>query len=508
MNAVDERALEDEVERLDCIIKAAEDWSDAYQEDPEGHAALIRLEARYERNLRRLFREKADIVTHYVNWNEYEHKLTADLQVDTIVSGDFFDGIDGDFISVSFDTIAAGITNGAQSGEKIYKIPLGIQTTDAVIQDLTTKQIAGLVGKIVQKDGTIIDNPHPEYKVSDKTRKDVAKSIQTSIALGENRNAAAARLQATIKNPARATDIAQTEMVNAHASGKLEFGRQSGATGKRSRSTGAVDQCAAYSTEGIVPLNHTWGGKQGPAYHPRCRCGLVLDYSGKFDTQTTDAPIIKPNTSDPISIKLPPSPRKQPDSEAVATLKAAVKQYKLTPGELQYAIDTKLTVLTNKVTQAQLRAMGVSKNTLAYYTPTQHAVRVIDTARAGATRSFFHEFGHSLDYRFENNLMTQHNNDVQKAIKSDGLNILIDRVQNMYGPAYTRDIIITMLRGGKDRVKKGETWYVAHFPPKYRRYIMSDKEIFADAYGQYRTQPKKFAEYAPEMTKVFKGLGL
>jgi hypothetical protein len=265
---------------VDCLIKASEDWSETYTKDMENHARLIRTEASYERGLRRLFRDTARTVEANVNWGKYNALVTADLDVETIITGSIFDEIDDNFMTLSFDFIATATAIGAQSGEKLYKIPVGLQSTDEIIQKLTTERVAWLVGKRVDKDGMVVDNPNAEYRISDKTRRDLNQSIKTSLSLGEDKAQAVARLQSVINNPKRATDIAQTEMVNAHGSGLIEYGRQSGATGKRSRDVNAKDDCATFSRQGIVPLEHLYGGKHiSPAYHTRCRCGLVLDYA-------------------------------------------------------------------------------------------------------------------------------------------------------------------------------------------------------------------------------------
>jgi hypothetical protein len=282
MNTHEFNAVNDELERLDCMLKASENWSDLYARDEKTHAALIRAEAKLEKNLRAYFRGLSEKAYRYVNWSEYARVKAYDI--DVIVT-DTEDDVDSqEFITVTFDPLLSATAVGALAGETIYQIPLGIQGSDAAIQQLTTKQIAFLVGKKINKEGQIIDNPNAKYNITETTRNNIKKSIQTSIQLGENQEEATGRLSSMLKNPKRAALIAQTEAVNAYSNGMLEFGQQSMATGKEAQDVGAIDVCLEYSAEGIVPLNHLYGGQyNGPSFHGRCRCGLRLVYKNEFD---------------------------------------------------------------------------------------------------------------------------------------------------------------------------------------------------------------------------------
>lgn len=283
MNAELQGVVEDEIEKTDRIILAAEKWGKGYSKDPDSHAALIRAEAKLARQIRKVFRDRAEDIAAYVNWPYYFGQVMADFNVDVAVTGDFFDGLDSDFISITFDTIATATALGAQASEVVYGIPLGIRSSDAIIQDLTTERLAFLIGKRVDKSGAIVDNPNSKYRISDKTRNDVAKSIQTSISLGEDKPTAVNRLKKVINNTRRAEIIAQTEIVNAYGQGVLEFGKESGATGKEWQDVFATDVCAEYAGLGIVPLNYMYGGDtKAPAAHTGCRCNLRIVYANEF----------------------------------------------------------------------------------------------------------------------------------------------------------------------------------------------------------------------------------
>lgn len=293
MNAAQIEATEDELERLDCIIKAAEDWGEEYQKAPDTHEKLIRTEARLERKLRGFYRELANIiVTRGINWYSYNGAVRAEYSVDVIVSDLPIEESNQTFISVIFEELAVATAVGALAGEVIYDIPLGIQSTDAIIQQLTTQQVGSLVGKSVDKEtGRLIDNPKAKYRVSNKLREDIRQSIQTSINLGEDQAKATERLTKVVKNPKRAALIAQTETVNAYQAGLDEFGRQSGAIGKIWQTVGAVDICAVYAKLGPVPFSYRYGGRiLGPTAHPRCRCGRRLLYPGDPEAHKIKVP--------------------------------------------------------------------------------------------------------------------------------------------------------------------------------------------------------------------------
>ena len=131
------------------------------------------------------------------------------------------DKYDGTFIKVVFQEMAILTAIGATAGENIYRVPLGIQSTDAIIQQLTTEHVANLVGKKVLKDGSIVDNPKAMTASATRRATDIAQSIKTSLNMGDDIQAATERLKKTIMglNNNRAKVIAQTESVNAYQGG-------------------------------------------------------------------------------------------------------------------------------------------------------------------------------------------------------------------------------------------------------------------------------------------------
>jgi hypothetical protein len=283
--------IESEAIKLTALISASEDWSSEYAKDPVTHAKLLRSEARLQVELTKYFRDIAADIVKYIHWQGYLNQLPQKLDeqkpnynVDVIVQDVPTDRYDGTFIKVVFQEMAILTAIGSTAGENIYRVPLGIQSTDAIIQQLTTEHVASLVGKKVLKDGSIVDNPKATYRISDKTRTDIAQSIKTSLNLGEDIQAATMRLQKTIANPVRSKIIAQTESVNAYQGGLFEFAKQSGAVGKESQDVGAVDNCRTYAEMGPVPLDYLYDDTYlKPTYHVRCRCSLRLVYQAEWD---------------------------------------------------------------------------------------------------------------------------------------------------------------------------------------------------------------------------------
>lgn len=293
MDTVMRGVYEDEVERMDCLLIAAEKWASGYKSNRETYNSIIKSEARLARLVRSVFRTVALDVDKYINWSQYQAQLSqvkaareplkADVDVSVIVSEDLYDDTDGLFFTITFENISTAMAIGAQAGELIYKIPLGIRSSDAIIQQLTTERLAFLVGKRVDKSGNVVDNPKSEYRISDKTRQDIASNIRTGIALGEDKQTMTKRLQRVIQDPKRAERIAQTETVNAYGAGMHEFGKESGATGKEWENVGAVDVCQDNTLAGVIPLDQPYpSGDMHPGAHTGCRCNERLAYANEF----------------------------------------------------------------------------------------------------------------------------------------------------------------------------------------------------------------------------------
>lgn len=141
----------------------------------------------------------------------------------------------------------------------------------------------------------------------------------------------------------------------------------------------------------------------------------------------------------------------------------------------------------------------------------------------GVKRTFYHEYGHFIDRRLENEALKDayygtasitNKPEVRAMLDttlSEGKAVLRDRLARAYSGAdwkvwgVTEDKIDTLLNYGSIDIEHAVTGRKGTYRIDYKTmtYFKSKKEMFADAYAQYRTQPEKFKEYAPKLTKYF-----
>jgi hypothetical protein len=292
MDAIQRFVLENELEKLDRVIKAAENWSKEYAKDPESHEKLIKTEAKLERSIRKFFKEQSKKAPSFVDWNAYTTAIRA-YDVNTIVLDGPLSDMNDDFIKIVFDPLAVATAVGTQAFQNIYKLPTGLDPTSAIVQQLARTQVAALVGKRVGKDGSITDNPNAAYSISEVTRNDIRESLHTSISIGETIDEATTRLSKTIDDPKRAATIAQTETVNAYQGGLRTSAKETGAVGKLWQDLGADDVCADNSALGPIAIDDSFSDTKGndidaPAAHPNCRCGVRYIYQAEADSKGYD----------------------------------------------------------------------------------------------------------------------------------------------------------------------------------------------------------------------------
>lgn len=284
----------DELERLNASILAAEDWADPYSKAPKQHAAMIKQAAKMQRQTLVYLRDLAKQSSSFVDWYAYsravieqKHALSAvkaagiqAYNVNVVVNQNVVDQQDQAFIKLVFDTVLTATTLGADSMEEEVGMQIGLSSTSALMQDLTTDQLANLVGmKVDKSSGLIVPNPNAAYNIDETTRSKIAQSIKTSIQLGENQQQAAERLSKIIADPIRADMIAYTETVRAYAQGRAAYAQQSNAVGKHWYDSNAIDICADNTAQGWLPIGADFisGDPNEPA-HPNCRCITIYSY--------------------------------------------------------------------------------------------------------------------------------------------------------------------------------------------------------------------------------------
>lgn len=292
LTSVDREAI-----KLTAMLLAAEKWAPGYYKTPEQHAELIKAEAEWQIVLTKFFRNMKKQVRDYVNWDQYNHQLnlhpqldrtTLDYDVDVIINDDQIDQADGNFIKVSLSTVNR-IVGASWAASDILYGQTGIHSQSELLQQLTTKQVAALVGKKVLPDGSIVDNPDAKYNVIETVRKDIAQSIKTSLGLGETTDEAISRMEDIINEEQRAELIAQTEAVAAWNASLMEYGSQTDAVGKEWEDAGAEDECADDSDQGPIGIDEEFSsGDQEPPAHPRCRCSIRLIYRDEAEQNGYD----------------------------------------------------------------------------------------------------------------------------------------------------------------------------------------------------------------------------
>lgn len=276
--------LEREYIRTSVMLSAGEDWAPIYKKDPKSHVRLMRLNAKWQLNLSKMFKQMANDAQVFINIGAYYSQIKADYNLEVIINDQAFDDADNTFLRVSLQTVTDMTATGAMSGQRIYGIPLGLSSTNARIQHLGFEQVAGLVGKRVKPDGSIIDNPNAAYNVTETMREDILQSIKSSLALGENVQDAITRMQKTIADPMRSERITRTESVNAYQGGLREFATESGAVGKEWQDSGAEDECADNTGAGPIGIDEDFpSGDSEPTAHPNCRCGIRYIYSQEWN---------------------------------------------------------------------------------------------------------------------------------------------------------------------------------------------------------------------------------
>lgn len=275
--------IEDQAESVGVVIRAAEDWSKEYRKDASIHAKLIRVEARLERVLRRYFIDYSERAPNYIDWFKYAEALqkvnAAEFMIDVLIEDGPIGLEDKFLIQVLYEPIAEGTQLGFDFGESITSRTLGLSRTSDLVQKTAMQSIAELVGMKLDPSGVLVRNKNSNYSITETIRKDIRRSIATSINLSEDQKAATKRLQKVIKNPKRAAVIARTEAVNSFQGGLLSMGQTSGAVGKKWQSVNFSDICGDNDRIGPIPINAKFpSGHLSPVAHPNCRCGMRLIY--------------------------------------------------------------------------------------------------------------------------------------------------------------------------------------------------------------------------------------
>lgn len=156
-------------------------------------------------------------------------------------------------------------------------------------------------------------------------------------------------------------------------------------------------------------------------------------------------------------------------------------------------------------------------NTRGYFSPSENKIVMRHVHNESDKQTFYHELGHAIDFtaykvidQFTGKLRFA--GSMQTAIRRDTTAIVARRIQSNYGEKYTISFAEAqkVAAGKLGKFKEKSTGKVIEGGVKasWRKYARTQEEVFADAYGRYRLEPKKFEAYAPDMYNEFKRLGL
>lgn len=141
---------------------------------------------------------------------------------------------------------------------------------------------ATLVGKKIDDNGDVIDNPDAKYSIDEATREMLRSDVTRAMEEGWSNDELAAVIQENYAfSDARAETIARTETANADTAGNEILYNESGVVSKKQWivGDGCCDDCALLNGE-VVDLDDVFSnGESAPPAHPNCRCDFlpVLD---------------------------------------------------------------------------------------------------------------------------------------------------------------------------------------------------------------------------------------
>lgn len=263
---------EDEIEQLDRVILATENWAKHYSKTPDIHAKLIKAEAKLARQLRKYFRDLGkERVAKYINWGLYHQEAIKAYNLNVVVDvKEIIDKEGTELLSILHDPLQLTMALGANGAAEILNLDLGMNQYHEAIMRATSDYVGDLVKGI-----------------TDTTKDRIKNSVEQSIRLHESTDEAQARLTDIMGDPARADMISRTETVRAYNKGITTFGKESGATSKIWEISSDPCPICEQNEKEEVGINEDFssGDSEAPA-HPNCRCGTSLNKV--FNNDETD----------------------------------------------------------------------------------------------------------------------------------------------------------------------------------------------------------------------------
>jgi SPP1 gp7 family putative phage head morphogenesis protein len=231
-------------------------------------------------------------------------KITSKLekiQKDINLNDDPLKGIDWEGWEEFNDLFGRSLSLTAKSGANMAYAQIDIDNPEALelantgAIDYAKSRAAELVGKRINDDGDIVDNPNSEYSVDDATRELIRSDITTAMEEGWSDDDLAAALEDNYAfSSDRAMTIARTETAFADTNGNMELYSASGVVDTKEWIVGAecCPDCAEIDGQ-IVGLDEKFIGPDGeeldcPPAHPNCRCDFIPGLSESTEPPTEE----------------------------------------------------------------------------------------------------------------------------------------------------------------------------------------------------------------------------
>ena len=161
---------------------------------------------------------------------------------------------------------------------------------DALAIEFAEERGAELVGMTRQADGTYVENPNPEWSLTEATRDMLRTVVATAVEEGWSTDKLRqAILDDHAFSPERARMIARTEIAFAHEAGNVAGWAASNQVAATRWLLGSEhsedDECNDNADDGDVPLGESFSsGDENPPAHPRCICALVAVLKEDLET--------------------------------------------------------------------------------------------------------------------------------------------------------------------------------------------------------------------------------
>jgi SPP1 gp7 family putative phage head morphogenesis protein len=207
------------------------------------------------------------------------------------VDDDVMAGVEWEGWEAFNDLFGESLSLSAKSGVSAAYSQIGLNDPEAFTVanegaiEFAKNRAAELVGKRINKDGEIVDNPNAEYSIDDATRELIRSDVTTAMEEGWSNDELAAVLEDNYAfSDTRAETIARTETAFADTNGNKELYTSSGLVDTKQWIVGldCCDICAEVDGE-IVGLDELFSNEVDvPPGHPNCRCDFL---PGLKDTQ-------------------------------------------------------------------------------------------------------------------------------------------------------------------------------------------------------------------------------